>query len=128
MRPSYFSRRRPTLLADNQEQPRGPFNELIQEIDLGEDPFERLAVSEPGAAEMLGVSRATIYSLLQSDEIKSFAVGRRRLIPVHALRGMVGAPAEAQVDTAPESIRDAGRDWKSPLPAEETFIVTIRRA
>lgn len=86
--------------------------------------MEKLAVSVPDAADMLGISRATIYSMLLSDEIESFTIGRRRLIPVHALRSMVGAPA----DSAPESIREAGRAQERSLLTEGTFIVTVRRA
>lgn len=46
---------------------------------------EPLLVSVTEAAEMLGISRRMTASLLQSGELRSLAIGRRRMVPVAAL-------------------------------------------
>lgn len=46
----------------------------------------RIAVSPREAAQLLGVSVPTIYSLLNSGELASRKVGARRLIAVDELR------------------------------------------
>ncbi len=57
---------------------------------------ERLAVSVTEAAALLGVSRPTVYTLLErGGGLPSFRCGRRRLIPVAALRAWIEAEAQA---------------------------------
>ena len=51
---------------------------------LTEDPV-RLAYSPSEAAAALGVSRATVYKLLEDGTIPSCSIGRRRLIRREAL-------------------------------------------
>jgi excisionase family DNA binding protein len=50
----------------------------------------RLAVNPAEAVRLTGLSRSTIYNLLGSGELPSVTVGRRRLIPVSALKKLVG--------------------------------------
>jgi excisionase family DNA binding protein len=45
----------------------------------------RLALSMSEAAEALGIGRSMIYQLASSGELPSIHIGKRRLIPVHAL-------------------------------------------
>lgn len=49
-------------------------------------PPTALAVSPIEAARLLGISRTTIYTLLDSGAIPSALLNRRRLIPVSALQ------------------------------------------
>lgn len=49
-----------------------------------------IAASPAEAARRLGVSRATIYGLLEHGQLRSVKVGRRRLIPVSELHRLVG--------------------------------------
>jgi len=57
---------------------------------------ERLAVSVTEAAALLGVSRPTIYALLERDGgLPSLRVGRRRLIPMAALERWIDGEARA---------------------------------
>jgi excisionase family DNA binding protein len=44
-----------------------------------------LAVRIPIAAEMLGLSRSTIYELLEAGDLRSIKVGRVRLVIVASL-------------------------------------------
>jgi len=44
-----------------------------------------LAFDTNEAARQLGVSRSTLYCLLQSGELASVRIGRRRLVPAVAL-------------------------------------------
>lgn len=46
---------------------------------------ERRAYSVEEAAKLLGVSRVTMFRRLAEGRIGSIRLGRRRLIPVHAL-------------------------------------------
>lgn len=48
-----------------------------------------LAVSTSTAADMIDVSRPTLYRLLRTGEIPSFQLGSRRLIPTSGLAAWV---------------------------------------
>lgn len=41
-----------------------------------------VSVSVAGAAERIGVSRPTVYALIAAGKLRSFTLGRRRLIAV----------------------------------------------
>jgi excisionase family DNA binding protein len=43
-------------------------------------PVERLTYSVPELAEAMGLSHVTLYRFINSGVLKSFTVGRRRLI------------------------------------------------
>jgi len=43
------------------------------------------------AASALCLSRAGIYELIRSEQVRSIKVGRRRLVPVNALREYIDA-------------------------------------
>lgn len=51
--------------------------------------IESLSVSTTVAAQMIGVSRPTLYTLLRKNEIPSFQIGSRRLIPTSGLAAWV---------------------------------------
>jgi excisionase family DNA binding protein len=46
---------------------------------------ERLVLTVPEAAEMLGISRTTGYALFASGELPSVRLGRRIVVPRRAL-------------------------------------------
>jgi excisionase family DNA binding protein len=50
---------------------------------------ERMAVGLSDGAKQIGLGRAQFCKLVYSGEISSFKVGRRRLIPVDALRAFI---------------------------------------
>lgn len=50
---------------------------------------ERLAYSPAEAAEVLGVSRPTVYQLMHREDFPSFKVGARTLISADGLREWV---------------------------------------
>ena len=58
--------------------------QVVSQIALRPDA-QRLALSVGEAAGRLGVSKATLWSLVHRGEIRSVSLGRRRLIPVGAL-------------------------------------------
>ena len=47
---------------------------------------QRLLLSVEEAAELLGVSRTTVYDLLRTRALASVRIGRCRRIPLHALK------------------------------------------
>lgn len=55
----------------------------------------KLLLSPSECAECLGVSRNTIYDLLQG-ELSSFKIGTLRKIPVEELRAYIARQIEAQ--------------------------------
>ena len=53
------------------------------------DPPRCLRVEE--AAQLLRVGRSTVYDLIRSGRLRSFKLGRRRLVPVDAVEAMITA-------------------------------------
>ena len=63
---------------------------------MHEKQIEPLSVSTSEAARLLGVSRPTIYELMQNGGLPWFKVGKRTLLPVAGLKNWVAAQAEKQ--------------------------------
>ena len=63
--------------------------------------MEPLAVSPAQAAELLGVSRPTVYELIHRADFPAFKVGTRTLISTEALRAWVLAQAEQKGEILP---------------------------
>lgn len=59
------------------------------------DELKPVAVSVAKAAEMLGVSRPTVYSLIHQSGFPAFKVGNRTLISVSGLKAWVEQQATA---------------------------------
>ena len=57
---------------------------------------ERIAVGINEAALMLGVGRSTVYNWLDAGKLPSVKVVGRRLIPVSALRSLIGEVAHVR--------------------------------
>lgn len=55
---------------------------------------DKLAYSTAEAAEVLGVSRPTVYTLMRRTGFPAFKVGSRTLISAEGLRAWVQAQAE----------------------------------
>jgi len=53
------------------------------------DPV-RLVVAVPEAARLLGISRAHAYELIARGELAHVRLGRRIVVPRHAIERMVG--------------------------------------
>ena len=51
--------------------------------------MEKLLLSPEEAAEILGVTRSTIYDLMRMRILASIKIGRRRLVPVQACHELV---------------------------------------
>lgn len=58
------------------------------------EQMKPLAVSAVEAARLLGVSKPTVYELMNQSDFPSFKLGRRTLISVDGLRDWVRAQAE----------------------------------
>jgi excisionase family DNA binding protein len=54
---------------------------------------QRVAVSPAEAALMLGISRAALYQLLMSGDLRSVKVGGRRLVSVAAIVALIDGEA-----------------------------------
>jgi excisionase family DNA binding protein len=58
----------------------------------------KLLLSVEEAADLLGVSRSTMYDLMRTHAISSVRIGRCRRIPFAALREYVGRLPDETVD------------------------------
>ena len=61
---------------------------------MSDKQLEPLSVSTTEAARLLGVSRPTIYELMQNGGLPWFKVGTRTLLPVAGLKEWVATQAE----------------------------------
>lgn len=60
-----------------------------------------LAVSPADAARLIGLGRTRLYEEIRSGKLRSFKLGKRRLIPITALQEWIAArETEAQTDGA----------------------------
>lgn len=55
----------------------------------------RLAISVEEAARLLGISRGLAYALVNRGEIPSLRLGRRIVVPLHALDERLSQPDDA---------------------------------
>ncbi len=60
---------------------------VVAPVEPAGHPSSLLSVTE--AANMLGISRASLYPLLGQGDLESVAIGRRRLIPLSAIEKYV---------------------------------------
>jgi excisionase family DNA binding protein len=51
-------------------------------------------ISVPTAAAMLGIGRSSVYAAIQRGELASVRLGRRVLVPIHAVNALIGAPTK----------------------------------
>lgn len=56
--------------------------------------MDKLAYSSTEAAQVLGVSRPTVYQLMKRDDFPVFKVGTRTLVSAEGLRAWVQAQTE----------------------------------
>lgn len=73
--------------------------ELLPSSGAPIDQPRPLLVNPEVAAEMVNLSESTFYELLRTHKIRSFKVGRRRVIPVAALEEWIAAEL-AEADSA----------------------------
>lgn len=60
------------------------------DTEHGSDWRERGALSIPEAGERLGVGRSLAFELARRGELPTIRLGGRRVVPVHALRHLLG--------------------------------------
>jgi excisionase family DNA binding protein len=84
--------------------------------------LERLTLSVPEAARLLGVSRMSAYSAVREGTIPSIRIGRRVLVPRAALdRLLDGAGSTVTQGTAePQQRQDVQRPANALLEAKIT--------
>jgi excisionase family DNA binding protein len=56
-----------------------------------------LVFSVPEAARLLGISRTHAYGLVARDELAHVRLGRRIVVPRHAIDTLLGAPTDRPV-------------------------------
>lgn len=67
---------------------------------LGTPQMNRLALSMGEVAETLGIGRTMVNHLTSSGQLPSIHVGKRRLVPVHALDEWIRSLPTSRVETS----------------------------
>jgi predicted DNA-binding transcriptional regulator AlpA len=52
-------------------------------------PLERIAVTIPQAAMMIGLSRSKLYTMIATGALETRRIGRRRIVLVASLRKLI---------------------------------------
>lgn len=65
--------------------------QLAVEAATTKAPPKPEAVSVEDAMQMIGIGRTKIYDLINSGELPSVKIGRRRLVRVDSIRRLTGA-------------------------------------
>lgn len=82
---------------------RGALTTLAEVRDLGTIPVWHQ--TRPNAAAVLGVSRTTIYAMAKSGDLPTLRLGARLVVPVPALRRMLGdLESPSNVQTLPSDV------------------------
>ena len=53
--------------------------------------IEPIAIPIPQACNFIGVGRSTMYKLINTGEVETIAIGKRRLIVVESLKSLVAS-------------------------------------
>ena len=72
-----------------------PFDRSSVRVIAESSTAEPLLVSVDAASEMLGLGRSTVWAMLARGDLPSKQIGRRRLIPVAAIKRLAGIPEAA---------------------------------
>ena len=56
--------------------------------------MERCTYTVSEVAELLGISRSSAYECVRRGEIPAVVLGRRLVVPRHAVDALLGAPSE----------------------------------
>lgn len=63
--------------------------------------MERMLLRPGEAAELLGFSRSTVYSLIASGQLPSVRIGNSTRVPLAGLRAWLASKSAAQAEGAP---------------------------
>jgi excisionase family DNA binding protein len=63
-------------------------------MSTSQQNLERLALSVPEAARTCGISRATVYRLIQQKKLETVKLGARRLVRPEALIALLNGGAQ----------------------------------
>ena len=64
--------------------------EVMSEPEMTGDWRARGALSIPEAGDVLGVGRSLAFDLARRGDLPTIRLGRRRVVPTHALRCLLG--------------------------------------
>jgi excisionase family DNA binding protein len=85
-------------------------DQRVEQGKVAEIPLrDRLGLSVQEAGTLLGISRDLAYDLVASGELPSVRLGRRIVVPRHALENVLATIVEPQVDGG---VRNRGRRWR----------------
>ena len=76
---------------------------------------EKIFLSVPEAAEVLGITRIAVFKKVQKNQIEAIRIGRNWAIPVSALK--VAAPKKPAPSPAAVFLPSASKKTKFPPPA-----------
>jgi excisionase family DNA binding protein len=73
-------------MASGPERPRGA-------VEDGRPQMQALSTTVKGAADMLGIGRTTVYSLINEKKLQTIKIGRRTLVKTESIRALVDQAA-----------------------------------
>jgi excisionase family DNA binding protein len=76
------------------DAPDGPERPEIRSMSTNHQPQERRALSIREAAQACGLSRATIYRLIEQKKLATLKVGSRRLVRPEAIDALLAGGAQ----------------------------------
>jgi excisionase family DNA binding protein len=82
---------------------------------------ERLTLTVDEAAKLIGVSRYTLYEAVRTGSVPTIRLGRRILIPRHALLGFMGAPSAA----TPKAVTPQARSYEEGVADERARVTDL---
>jgi hypothetical protein len=79
-----------TLKTDPRDLAETARSEAMSEPEMTGDWRTRGALSIPEAGDVLGVGRSLAFDLARRGDLPTIRLGRRRVVPTHALRCLLG--------------------------------------
>ncbi len=70
-------------------------NSLSKAANPGVDPHDRATITVTEAAHVLGISRSTAYELVHAGTLPALRLGRRIVVPTHALEELLDSARPA---------------------------------
>ena len=70
-------------------------NSLSKAAKPGVDPHDRATITVTEAAHVLGISRSTAYELVHAGTLPALRLGRRIVVPTHALEELLDSARPA---------------------------------
>jgi len=96
---------------------------------MNNDDIQLLTVTVEQAAKLLGIGRSTAYELVHTGDIPSLRLGRRVVVPMALLSGLLGTPASRKLthDRYPTPAPEKGAIASGGIPSSSVRAISPSR-